>query len=102
MSTELMQRARHSGQLAPSDLYSLEEYSRLRGELRANILAHKKDRRLAIGSNATLYFEDRLTMQYQVQVFFASRRYLKYGISPKNSRPTIPLSRMAITGKRLS
>ena len=31
------------------------------------MLAHKRDRRLALGTNAALYFEDRLTMQYQVQ-----------------------------------
>ena len=31
------------------------------------VMAHKKNRRLALGTNATLYFEDRLTMQYQVQ-----------------------------------
>lgn len=67
MGTESLLQARHSGRLAPSDLYSLEEYSRLRKELRAGIMAHKKDRRLALGSNASLYFEDRLTMQYQVQ-----------------------------------
>ena len=30
-------------------------------------MAHKRDRKLHIGENATLYFEDRLTMQYQVQ-----------------------------------
>ena len=31
------------------------------------VKTHKKDRRLDLGTNATLYFEDRLTMQYQVQ-----------------------------------
>jgi hypothetical protein len=30
-------------------------------------MAHKKNRRLDLGTNAALYFEDRLTMQYQVQ-----------------------------------
>jgi len=30
-------------------------------------MQHKRDRRLALGTNATLYFEDRVTMQYQVQ-----------------------------------
>ena len=30
-------------------------------------MAHKRNRRLSLGTNATLYFEDRLTMQYQVQ-----------------------------------
>jgi len=53
--------------LAHKDLYSLEDYARLRPELRARVMAHKQARKVAIGPNATLYFEDRLTMQYQVQ-----------------------------------
>ena len=53
--------------LAPADLYSLEEYARRRDEFRKRVMAHKKNRRVALGDNATLYFEDRLTMQYQVQ-----------------------------------
>ena len=53
--------------LTHADLYSLEHYARVRPEFRAKVMAHKKDRRVALGPNATLYFEDRLTMQYQVQ-----------------------------------
>jgi hypothetical protein len=53
--------------LARKDLYSLEEYAGIRGEFRAKVLAHKQHRKLHIGANATLYFEDRLTLQYQVQ-----------------------------------
>jgi hypothetical protein len=53
--------------LSRDDLYSLEKYAELRPEFRAQVMAHKKHRKLPIGPNATLYFEDRLTMQYQVQ-----------------------------------
>jgi hypothetical protein len=53
--------------LAREDLYSLEKYSELRDEFREQVMRHKRDRRLPLGTNATLYFEDRLTMQYQVQ-----------------------------------
>jgi hypothetical protein len=53
--------------LQASDLLSLEEYHRLRADFRARVLAHKRNRQIAIGPNATLYFEDRLTIQYQVQ-----------------------------------
>ena len=53
--------------LAIDDLMSLEEYHRERPEFRARVLEHKRDRQVAIGPNATLYFEDRLTIQYQVQ-----------------------------------
>lgn len=53
--------------LKQSDLYTLEHYARIRGEFRDKVIQHKKDRRLALGEHAALYFEDRLTMQYQVQ-----------------------------------
>ena len=46
---------------------SLEQYAESRSEFRADVLAHKQNRRLHIGPNASLYFEDRLTIQYQVQ-----------------------------------
>ncbi len=53
--------------LSHDNLYSLEQYARLRGEFRARVIEHKKPRRVSLGSNLNLYFEDRLTMQYQVQ-----------------------------------
>ncbi len=53
--------------LTREQLMSLEEYARVREEFRAKVMAHKKDRRLHIGPHASLYFEDALTMQYQVQ-----------------------------------
>ena len=53
--------------LTRDDLMSLEQYSVERPEIRERVMAHKKNRRLDLGTNAALYFEDRLTMQYQVQ-----------------------------------
>ena len=53
--------------LTANDLYSLEDYATIRGEFRAKVMAHKKSRKVHVGANATLYFEDRLTMQYQIQ-----------------------------------
>jgi hypothetical protein len=53
--------------LTRDDLYSLETYAKIRGDFRAQVMAHKKNRQVPIGVHATLYFEDRLTMQYQVQ-----------------------------------
>ncbi len=53
--------------LSRDDLFSLEQYAESRDAFRDKVLAHKRDRRLALGTNAALYFEDRLTMQYQVQ-----------------------------------
>ena len=53
--------------LQASDLMSLEEYHEARPEFRERVLAHKQNRQVAVGPNATLYFEDQLTVQYQVQ-----------------------------------
>jgi hypothetical protein len=53
--------------LSHEDLYSLEEYARIRPEFRAKVIQHKKNRRLPIGPHAALYFEDEVTMQYQIQ-----------------------------------
>jgi hypothetical protein len=53
--------------LRPEDLFSLEQYARQRPEFRPRVIAHKRDRTLQCGPNATWCFEDRLTVQYQVQ-----------------------------------
>ena len=53
--------------LNKDQLLSLEQYAADRKSFRARVVEHKKNRRLAIGPNLTLYFEDRLTVQYQVQ-----------------------------------
>ena len=53
--------------LKRENLLSLEEYSQKRADFRANVLAHKKNRKIALGEHATLYFEDALTVQYQIQ-----------------------------------
>ncbi len=53
--------------LAREDLYSLEDYSNMRSDYRAKVMQHKKNRQVMLGKHAALYFEDRLTMQYQIQ-----------------------------------
>lgn len=53
--------------LTQTDLMSLEQYAKQRKDFRAQVLAHKKQRQVRLGDHATLYFEDRLTMQYQIQ-----------------------------------
>ncbi len=53
--------------LSRKDLYSLEEYSEIRDDYRTRVMAHKKNRRLDLGDNLVLFFEDRLVMQYQIQ-----------------------------------
>ena len=53
--------------LTRRDLWSLEQYSEQRDSFRAEVLAHKKIRQLALGENARIYFEDALTIRYQIQ-----------------------------------
>jgi hypothetical protein len=53
--------------LSRQDLYSLEDYAANRADIRARVMAHKKNRKVHIGPSATLYFEDRQTIHYQVQ-----------------------------------
>ncbi len=60
--------------LAPHDLLSLEQYARQRNDFRARVLAHKEPRQLAVGPSTTWCFEDRLTIQYQVQEMLRAER----------------------------
>ncbi len=53
--------------LTHEDLYSLEQYHRLRPEFRAKVMAHKRLRKVELGLHASLHFEDWLTMHYQIQ-----------------------------------
>jgi hypothetical protein len=53
--------------LTRNDLYSLEQYAENRPQFRAGVLEHKKNRKVHLGPSATLYFEDRQTIQYQIQ-----------------------------------
>jgi len=60
--------------LTVSDLLSLERYSRERPEFRTRVIAHKRNRQLNVGPNTMWLFEDRLTVQYQVQEMLRTER----------------------------
>ena len=53
--------------LTREDLWSLEEYSAKRAEFKKQVLELKKSRQVALGPNATLYFENEQTIRYQIQ-----------------------------------
>jgi hypothetical protein len=55
------------GALTAEDLMTLERYARERASFRTRVLEHKRARTVALGPNMTWVFEDRLTIQYQVQ-----------------------------------
>jgi len=60
--------------LAHSDLLSLERYSRERQEFRTRVMEHKRNRQVHVGPNTMWLFEDRLTVQYQVQEMLRTER----------------------------
>lgn len=60
--------------LTRDDLFSLEEYAGKRADFRNRVVAHKKTRRVPVGAHVTLHFEDRLTMQYQIQEMLRAER----------------------------
>jgi len=53
--------------LTRADLWSLEQYSLERKDFRAKVMAHKKPRKIMLGGHLLLIFEDKLTVQYQIQ-----------------------------------
>lgn len=55
------------GMLTREDLWSLEQYAEKRADFRQQVLAIKKDRQVALGEHATLYFENEQTIRYQIQ-----------------------------------
>jgi len=79
--------------LTREDLFSLEQYAEARPDFRDKVLAHKRNRRLDLGTNAALIFEDRLTMQYQIQEMLRIERIFEAeGISEELDayNPLIP------------
>ena len=65
--------------LKREDLFSLEQYAEQRADFRDRVLAHKKNRRVNIGPHLSLYFEDRLTIQYQVQEMLRIEKIFEAG-----------------------
>ncbi|MEZ5573370.1 MAG: DUF3501 family protein, partial [Halioglobus sp.] len=79
--------------LSRADLWSLEEYSEQRPAFRAQVLAHKKNRQVALGEHARLYFEDILTIRYQIQEMLRIEKVFEaYAINEELEayRPLIP------------
>jgi len=54
-------------ELTLRDILELDRYELVRDEYRARVLAHKRDRRVAVGDKVTMLFEDRETVRYQIQ-----------------------------------
>lgn len=65
--------------LEVGDLLPLERYARERAAFRARVIEHKRARNIQVGPNATWCFEDRLTVQYQVQEMLRAERIFEPG-----------------------
>ncbi|MEW6344078.1 MAG: DUF3501 family protein [Paraburkholderia sp.] len=53
--------------IARNSLLSLENYSKSRIAMRAQVIEHKKDRTVPLGNHVTFLFEDETTIRYQIQ-----------------------------------
>lgn len=79
--------------LTHSDLYSLEEYSRIRNEFKQQAVTHRKNRQVEIGSHMTIHFEDKLSVKYQIQeMLLIERTFTAQGIQDELDayNPLIP------------
>lgn len=55
------------GKIIIDSLMPLEAYAKQRNDIRAGVMAHKKNRNVMLGDHVTLIFEDEQTIRYQVQ-----------------------------------
>ncbi len=55
-------------------LLTLEGYAKVRPEMRAEVMAHKKNRMVELDDHVTLIFEDEKTMRYQIQEMLRAER----------------------------
>lgn len=60
--------------LAASELMSLEQYARERPAFRARMIEYRRGRQLSVGEHCTWSFEDRQTVQYEVQEMLRTER----------------------------
>ncbi len=70
----MMQARTPMKRITREDLYSLEKYAQIRPQMRTMVMEHKLNRQVQIGANARLYFEDRMTMHYQIQEMLRAER----------------------------
>ena len=79
--------------LTAQDLYSLEQYSARRPDFKRRAVEHRKRRQIKLGNNMTLHFEDRVTVQYQIQeMLLIERTFSPQGIQDELDayNPLIP------------
>ena len=72
-----MTESRRSNQITPEEILDLGDYERRRDGIRASAIAARGVRRVELGPNATLSFENRETVRYQIQEMLRAERIAK-------------------------
>jgi len=62
--------------LVIKDLMNILEYEKVRNTYRQELMSYKKDRRISLGPNITLTFENRRTMKFQIQEIMRAERLI--------------------------
>ncbi len=60
--------------LKRSDLMNIIEYEKVRKEYRKDIILYKKNRRIKLGPNITITFENMKTIKFQIQEMMRAER----------------------------
>jgi len=68
---------RRTNRIAPDELLDLGDYERQRDAIRTKAIAARSLRRIELGPNATLSFENRETVLYQIQEILRAERIAK-------------------------
>ena len=72
-----MTQTRRTNQITPEEILDLGDYERRRDGIRASAIAARGVRRVELGPNATLSFENRETVRYQIQEMLRVERIAK-------------------------
>jgi Protein of unknown function (DUF3501) len=68
---------RRKNQIPRAEILDLGDYERKRDEIRARAMSARAARRIELGPNATLAFENRETVRYQIQEMLRAERIAK-------------------------
>ena len=60
-----------------SDLMNIIEYEKVRNDYRSELMDYKKKRRISLGPNITITFENRKTMKFQIQEMMRAERMVQ-------------------------
>ena len=88
--------------IALTDLLSIEEYNAQRPAIRQSMMDHKQTRRLPLGDNASIHFEDYMVMRYQVLELIRAEKYGELRTLKVNSKPITRSFPMVKTSKQPS